>query len=101
MPLAALGSSPAMTAHIPSQRARIERAATDFEALLIQQMLKSARDSASAGSEESDGADQNSAIVELGEQQFAQSLAHSGGLGIAKMVVAGLSGAGFSKDANR
>jgi Rod binding domain-containing protein len=92
----ALESSQAMKAHIPSQTARIERAATDFEALLIEQMLKSARESAQVDSGDNDGADRNSAVVDLGEQQFAQSLAHSGGLGIAKMVVAGL-----SKDANR
>lgn len=95
MQAVAIGSHPAMTAQIASQTARIERAATDFEALLIQQMLKSARESDSTP-EDSDGADQNSAVMELGEQQFAQALAHSGGLGIAKMVVAGL-----SKDANR
>jgi Rod binding domain-containing protein len=95
MLLPALQSPPAITAHLPGQTARIERAATDFEALLIQQMLKSARESASAP-EDSDGADQNSAVMDLGEQQFAEALAHSGGLGIAKMVVAGL-----SKDANR
>ena len=29
-------------------------------------------------------------MVELGEQQFAQALASGGGLGIAKMVVKGL-----------
>jgi Rod binding domain-containing protein len=80
-----------MTARIPSQPARIARAATDFEALLIEQMLKSAHESAQVDSGDSDGADRNSAVVELGEQQFAQSLANSGGLGIAKMVAAGLS----------
>jgi Rod binding domain-containing protein len=35
-------------------------------------------------------------MLELGEQQFAQALASSGALGIAKMVVAGL-----TKNANR
>jgi Rod binding domain-containing protein len=92
----ALESPPAMTARIPSQPARIGRAATDFEALLIEQMLKSARESAQVDSGDSDGAERNSAVMELGEQQFAQSLANSGGFGIARMVVAGL-----SKDANR
>ena len=96
MQVAALESPPSITARMPGQPTKIERASTDFEALLIEQMLRSARESASQDSADSDSADQNSAIVELGEQQFAQSLAHSGGLGIAKMVVAGL-----SKNANR
>ena len=96
MQVPALGSPLAMTARMPSQPSKIGRAATDFEALLIGQMLRSARESLEIDSPDSDGADQNSAVMELGEQQFAQSLAHSGGLGIAKMIVAGL-----SKHANR
>ncbi len=72
---------------------RIQKAATDFEALLLAQMLKSARESAGGGivGDSSDDSDANSTMVELGEQQFAQALASSGGLGIAKMVVTGLS----------
>jgi Rod binding domain-containing protein len=96
MPITALVSPLAIAQHMPDQQAKVKRAASDFEGMLIEQMLRSARESASAGSEEADGGDQNSAVMELSEQQFAQSLAHSGGLGIAKMVVAGL-----SKDANR
>jgi Rod binding domain-containing protein len=96
MQVTALESPLATTVHMPDQPAKIRRAASEFEGMLIEQMLRSARESASAGSEETDGGDQNSALMELSEQQFAQSLAHNGGLGIAKMVVAGL-----SKDANR
>jgi Rod binding domain-containing protein len=72
--------------------AKIRQAATDFEALLLGQMLKSARE-ASGGGLTGDGADdrsENSTLVELGEQQFAQALASSGGFGIAKMVITGL-----------
>jgi Rod binding domain-containing protein len=78
--------------------AKIKQVATDFEALLLAQMMKSARE-ASGGGLTSDGADdseENSTMIELGEQQFAQALASSGGLGIAKMVVTGL-----AKNANR
>lgn len=75
----------------------IEKAARDFEALLIGQMLKMARESEGGMSGDADEQDEtNSTMVELGEQQFAQALAASGGLGIAKIVVAGL-----SKNANR
>ncbi len=66
---------------------RIGRAARDFEALLIGQMLKSARE---AGESDEEEKDPNSTMIDFGEQQFAQALASSGGFGIAKMVVAGL-----------
>lgn len=66
---------------------RIGRAATDFEALLLGQMLKSARE---AGESDDEEKDPNSTMIDFGEQQFAQALASSGGFGIAKMVVAGL-----------
>jgi Rod binding domain-containing protein len=51
-------------------------------------MLKSAReagDGSWAG-----GDDENSTLIDLAEQQFAGALAAGGGLGIAKMVTAGL-----------
>jgi Rod binding domain-containing protein len=67
--------------------ARIGQAATDFEALLLGQMLKSAREALEGDDDEKDP---NSTMIEFGEQQFAQALAGSGGFGIAKMVVAGL-----------
>jgi flagellar protein FlgJ len=74
--------------------ARIRQSATDFEALLLNQMLRSAREAGGGGlTADGDGDDEqdaNSTMVELGEQQFAQALASRGGLGIANMVVAGL-----------
>jgi Rod binding domain-containing protein len=70
---------------------KIQKAATDFEALLIAQMLKSARESGGGVTGDADAQDEtNSTLIELGEQQLAQALSSSGGLGIAKMVVAGL-----------
>jgi Rod binding domain-containing protein len=73
--------------------AKIQKGATDFEALLLTEMLRSARQAGGGGltgEAGDDGSDANSSLVELGEQQFAQALSASGGLGIAKMVVAGL-----------
>jgi Rod binding domain-containing protein len=72
--------------------AKIRHTAIDFEALLLTQMLKTARESGGGGLAGDGDADnpENSTMIELGEQQFAQALAGSGGLGIAKMVVAGL-----------
>ena len=72
------------------QTAKLKHVATDFEALLIGQMLRSARESSSENSD--DDSDQtNESLIELGEQQFAKAIANSGGLGIANMIVAGLS----------
>jgi Rod binding domain-containing protein len=72
--------------------AKIQQAATDFEALLLAQMLKSAREASGGGLTGEDGDDSgaNSTMIELGEQQFAQALASSGGFGIAKIVETGL-----------
>jgi flagellar protein FlgJ len=76
---------------------KISKAAMDFEALLIAQMLKSVRESDGGMTGDGDEQDEtNSPMLELGEQQFAQALSNSGGLGIAKMVIAGL-----TKHANR
>lgn len=75
--------------------AKIKEAASQFEALLITQMLQSSRASGGEGLM-GDTQDQNSTLLELGEQQMAQALASNGGLGIAKMVVVGL-----NKNANR
>src|ERR1700678_4068798 len=70
---------------------KIQKAATDFEALLIAQMLKSARESGGGMTGDVDEQDEtNSTMLELGEQQLAQALSNSGGLGLAKIVMAGL-----------
>ena len=74
--------------------AKIEHAAKDFEALLINQMLQSAREAGGGagltGDDDNGENQENSTLLELGQQQFAQALSSSGGLGIAKMVIAGL-----------
>ena len=79
----------AITVHTPTPapQPNTKKAAQDFEALLIGQMLKSAR----AGGGEWLGEDQTgAALSEMAEQQFAQMLASSGGLGLAQLVSTGL-----------
>lgn len=68
----------------------LRQAAAEFESILVAEMLKSARESASGGwlgsGEEKAGA----TMVELAEQQLAQALAAAGGLGLAGLIVQGL-----------
>src|SRR5690242_6366995 len=69
-----------------ADRAKLKDAAGKFEAMLIAQMLKSARKTDSGGwSGESDQA--ASSMMDMAEQQLADMLGAQGGLGIAQMVV--------------
>jgi Rod binding domain-containing protein len=56
-------------------------AGRDFEALLIAQMLRSAREG---------GDEASNAAMEFAEQQLASVIASSGGLGIGSLVMKGL-----------
>ncbi len=68
----------------------LKQAASQFEALLIAQMLKSAREADSGGwTGESDQS--KSAIMDLAEQHLAELLGSQGALGIARTVVDQLS----------
>ena len=71
--------------------ARIRDAAQQFEALLINQLLHSARESSGGGwlSMGDDDASGDSA-TDFAEQQLADTLARQGGLGLAQMIAAGL-----------
>jgi Rod binding domain-containing protein len=67
--------------------------AKQFEALMIGQMLKTAREASGGGwlgNEDDQGDQTGSLVMELGEQGLSQALAAHGGLGIAKMVTANL-----------
>lgn len=69
----------------------IAKAATQFEALLIGEVMKSAREANGSGWGDTDEDEAGSTMMEVSEQQLAQALAASGGLGLAKMISAGLS----------
>jgi Rod binding domain-containing protein len=64
-------------------------AAKDFEALLIGQMLRSAREEDSGWLGTGDD-DAGSAAYSLGEDQLAKAMAAGGGLGLSKVIAAGL-----------
>jgi peptidoglycan hydrolase FlgJ len=81
-----------LTAAVPAadsksaDTAKLKDAAGKFEAMLIAQMLKSARKTDSGGW--SGEADQStSSMMDMAEQQLADMLGAQGGLGIAQMVV--------------
>jgi flagellar protein FlgJ len=69
--------------------AKVQNAARQFEALLLGQMMKSMRDS-EGGWLDTDEDDASSSAMEYAQDMFAQSLAARGGLGLANLVVAGL-----------
>jgi Rod binding domain-containing protein len=67
---------------------KILNAAKQFESLLVAQMMKSMQDNEGGwlGTEDQS----SSAAMEYGQEAFAQAMSASGGLGLAKMVAAGL-----------
>lgn len=69
----------------------IAKAATQFEALLIGEVLKSAREADGSGWMGNDEDEAGSTLMDVSEQQISQALASRGGLGLAKMISAGLS----------
>jgi Rod binding domain-containing protein len=67
-----------------SEKGKIDKAAHDFEAILVAQMLKSSH---SEGGWLGAGDDNSSdTAMGMGEEQLAQALANGGGLGLAKMI---------------
>ena len=67
---------------------KVRKAARDFEALLISQVLKLSHESEGwLGTSDSDA---SSSAMEYAQESFAQSLAANGGLGLAKLVSGGL-----------
>jgi peptidoglycan hydrolase FlgJ len=68
---------------------KLEESARQFEALLIGQMLRSARES--GGSWFGGGEDEaSSSAVGMAEEQLAQTLAAQGGLGLSRLITDGL-----------
>jgi Rod binding domain-containing protein len=82
-----------LDAESSKQPDKIADVSKQFEALMIGQMLKAARESSGGGwlGNEDDQEDQTGSLVmEMAEQGFSQAMAARGGLGIAKMVTANL-----------
>jgi flagellar protein FlgJ len=90
IPPASVLNSPTAPASSANSRDpdRARDAAQQFEALLIGQLLRSARPAGSGwlGSEDSSG----ECATDYAEQQFAAVLARSGGLGLTDLITKGL-----------
>ena len=83
-PLALLPSAPVPTHG--ETRERVANAARDFEALLIEQMLRGAREGAPMSLDgESDAA--RDTALDMADQEVARLMARQGGLGLAAMIV--------------
>jgi Rod binding domain-containing protein len=65
---------------------KIHDAAQQFEALMIGEMLKSARESGSWGLTDEESDPGQDSLSGMAESQFASALARSGGLGLSHMV---------------
>lgn len=72
------------------QPSKIADAAKQFEALMLGQILKAARESSDGGWLGTGEDDSGQLALDMAEQQFAQAMSSKGGLGIAKLVTEGL-----------
>ena len=68
-------------ARAPDPPEKVLDAAQQFEALMLGQILRAARESGGSSSD---------CAMDYAEQQFATVMARSGGLGLAKLIVQGL-----------
>ncbi len=65
---------------------RLHTAAQQFEALLVGEMLRSAREADSDGWLGSGGGTGDDSAMDMAESQLANALSSSGGLGLAKVI---------------
>ena len=79
--MAPIGGARLEGARAPDPPEKVLDAAQQFEALMLGQILRAAR--------ESDGSSSDCAM-DYAEQQFATVMARSGGLGLARLIVQGL-----------
>ena len=89
-PIAASAPQGPAAARPKDDPAKVRGAATQFEALLIGQMMKSMHDA--EGGWLGDGEDESaSSAMDYGREIFAQAMASNGGFGLASLVAKGLS----------
>jgi len=69
---------------------KIKEAASQFEALMIGQILKAAHGDSDEGAFGGDVDPASASAMDFANEYFARSLASTGGLGLSKMIVEGL-----------
>ena len=88
----ALGSASVTGSHSSDSPEKIKDAASQFEALMMGQILKAAHQEDDGGWLGGDDSDQAaSTAMDFANDYFARALASKGGLGLTNMIVAGLS----------
>ncbi len=65
---------------------KIHEAAQQFESLMINEMLKTVKESSSSGWLGGEGDSGADSTMEMAQAQFANALAKNGGLGLARMI---------------
>lgn len=92
-----MGADLSLTSSTPDQTPnKLHDAARQFEALMITEMLKTARETSSDGSLSGDEETGEDSSMSLAEGQFAQAISNNGGLGLAKMIERTMSRSGDS-----
>ena len=84
------GFQAALSEASSDQPSKIADAAKQFEALMMGQILKAARESSDGGWLGTGEDNSGQLALDMAEQQFAQAMSSKGGLGIAKLVTSGL-----------
>jgi Rod binding domain-containing protein len=79
--MAPIGGARSDGGRAPDPPEKVLDAAQQFEALMLGQILRAARESSGSSSD---------CAMDYAEQQFATVMARSGGLGLARLIVQGL-----------
>ena len=89
IPVVAMPSVTVDASESGTQPQKAVKAAQDFEALLVGQMLRSVREEESGWLGTGDD-DAGSTALGLGEEELAKAVAAGGGFGLAKIIASGL-----------
>jgi len=87
----AIAIGPTTPAAVSQERAKLQKAARDFESILISDLLKSAPRTGTVDGDESAGAGAEG-YDDLRTEAMASALAAQGGIGIGRMMLQQLSG---------
>ena len=88
---AALNFTGVRSSHKTDSPEKIKDAASQFEALMIGQILKAAHGDSDEGAFGGDTDPAAASAMDFANDYFARAMAAKGGLGLTKMIVAGLS----------